>query len=108
MTVTEYEGRWAVVDASGNVVAKFATNEAAWSWIDRQERRPLVENRANTVALEGRRTMKIRAALGVGGHAVDLRRPASAVGSAERGTSRGPVHAFSSPPVCRAARLSIA
>ena len=41
MTVTEYEGRWAVVNASGNVVAKFATNEAAWSWIDRQERRPL-------------------------------------------------------------------
>ena len=51
MTVIEVDGTWAVTDARGNVVAKFTINEAAWRWIDRQERRPLCAKPVREIGL---------------------------------------------------------
>jgi hypothetical protein len=48
MTVDKIEDGWAVIDPAGNIIAKFATNAAAWRWIDRQEGGPI--SRAEHVA----------------------------------------------------------
>ena len=35
-TVIEINGAWHVTDASGQTVGPFASNAAAWRWVDRQ------------------------------------------------------------------------